>query len=75
VQSIIHSLGTNEFPRIKVGIGSSTGETIDYVLSRFSKKDRVIMDETEALAADAVEAILSDGVEAAMNKFNAVSVE
>jgi PTH1 family peptidyl-tRNA hydrolase len=75
VQSIIETLHTNEFPRVRIGIGSARGETVDYVLSRFNRQERPVVDTAIQIAADAVEAILGDGVEAAMNKFNSTAVQ
>ena len=69
--SIIHSLGTQEFARIRIGIGSPSGDMIDYVLSRFRKEERRTVSEVVGRAADAAEAILAAGVEQAMNQFNA----
>lgn len=70
MKSIIYRLGTQEFPRLRVGIGSARCEAIDHVLSRFSRAERKIADEAIMDAADAVEMILSDGLEAAMNRYN-----
>ena len=71
LRSIIHSLGMEDFPRIRVGIGSPKGEMVDFVLSRFHKSERGVVDEAVNRAADAVEAILSEGIEPTMNRFNA----
>jgi PTH1 family peptidyl-tRNA hydrolase len=73
MKSIIHCLGTQEFPRIRIGIGSAGDDTVDYVLSRFSRKDREVIDRSIELAADAVETFISDGIDAAMNRFNAAT--
>lgn len=69
MQSIIDHLHSSEFPRIRIGIGRS-GDAIDHVLSRFSRSERAIIDETLQSAADAIEMILGQGIEAAMNAFN-----
>ncbi|MGC8862556.1 MAG: aminoacyl-tRNA hydrolase [Armatimonadota bacterium] len=69
VNSIIQALGSSDFPRIRVGIGRS-GDAIDYVLSRFTRREREIIDPALQSAADALEVILDEGIEAAMNKFN-----
>lgn len=70
LRSIIHSLGTEEFARIRIGIGSPEGEMVDYVLSRFRREERRIVSEVVKGAVDAIEAILTAGVERAMNRFN-----
>ncbi len=68
--SIIRSLGTQEFIRVRVGIGSSAGDRIKHVLGRFNRAERSIVKEAVMDAADAVESMLADGVEQAMNRFN-----
>ena len=72
IKSIISHLGTEEFPRIKIGIGEKPKkmDLADYVLGRFSKEERPIIRESAASAAKAVYCILTDGMDAAMNKFN-----
>lgn len=72
IKSIMAHLGSEEFPRIRIGIGHE-GEAIDHVLSRFGRKEREIMDDTLQRAADAVETILEDGIDAAMNEYNRAS--
>lgn len=64
-KSLIHMLKSEEYPRIKIGIGKE-GETIDHVLSRFHPDERAAIDEAIAKAARAAEIILADGLERAM---------
>ena len=72
MRSIIDSLGTQDFARLRVGIGRPEGnDAIDYVLGDFTAAERQIMAESYARAAEAVECILTEGMEAAMNRFNA----
>lgn len=71
MNSIIQHLHSQEFPRIRIGIGHQ-GEAIDHVLSRFSRKDRAIIDQATEQAADALDMILEEGIEAAMNVHNRV---
>jgi len=72
LRSIVAHLHTQDFARIRIGIGKPPGqrEGADHVLRRFGKAERTLIDVTVELAADAVEAILADGVEVAMNRFN-----
>lgn len=73
VQSIIANLGTQEFPRIRVGIDRPPGEgehVISYVLSDFSREEQKVVDEVKEKVAEAVEVILTQGIAAAMNRFN-----
>ena len=72
VKNIIAHLGTQEFPRIKVGVGDKPKgmDLADYVLGHFSKEDQAKMDEAFKDAADAAEMILDKGMDAAMNHYN-----
>jgi len=70
LRSILEMAGTEEIPRLRLGIGENSGDLIDYVLSPFTSKEREIMDETLIRAGEAVEAVLTDGLEKAMNQFN-----
>jgi PTH1 family peptidyl-tRNA hydrolase len=69
MRSIIARLHSEDFPRMRIGIGRS-GEAIDHVLSRFSRNDRAIIDVTIEQAVDALNMILEEGIEAAMNVYN-----
>lgn len=73
IKSIIAHLGTQEFPRIRVGIGEKPNrmDLADYVLSRFSKGEQVLMDDAFKEAADAAAMMVSEGADPAMNHFNA----
>ena len=72
IKNIIAHLGTQEFPRIKVGVGDKPPrmDLADYVLSCFSKEDREKMEQAFKDAADAVEVMITEGADAAMNRFN-----
>ena len=72
IKNIIQELGTQKFVRIKVGVGAKPKgwDLADYVLGRFGKEDRKLVDEAQERACKAVELILSDGPDAAMNEYN-----
>lgn len=73
IKNIIAQLGTQEFPRIKIGVGNKPPriDLVDYVLGRFSKEERAVMEEAFKEAAKAAQVMISEGAEAAMNRFNA----
>lgn len=73
IKNIIAQLGTQEFPRIKVGVGAKPPrmDLAAYVLSRFSKGEQELMDEAFREAADAAVMMMRDGAERAMNHYNA----
>lgn len=72
MKSIIARLGTNEFYRIKIGVGDKPKgwDLADYVLGRFAKEEEPLMREALGSAARACESILLEGADAAMNHFN-----
>lgn len=72
IKSIIAHLGTEEFKRIKIGVGDKPAgwDLADYVLGRFDDLDRKLADEGIENAAKAAEVIISEGIQTAMNKYN-----
>src|SRR5438067_6048615 len=72
VESIIGALGTQEFTRVRVGIGPERAvrDGARYVLSQFKRSQYKALDELLDRAADAVEAIVKEGTAPAMNRFN-----
>ena len=75
IKDILYHLQTDEFPRIKVGVGSSPHpdyNLADWVLAPIAKNDADLFSQAVSRAADAVECILKDGMETAMNRFNGV---
>lgn len=72
IESIIQSIGSRDFIRVKIGIGrDSEIRAEDYVLGKFGRAEMGLMNEAIRRAADAVQSIVSEGVEKAMNTFNA----
>ena len=72
LKSIIAHLGTEEFQRVKIGVGAKPAgwDLADYVLGRFDDSDRKLADEGVENAAKAVECMLEEGIQTAMNKYN-----
>ena len=70
MKSIIRHLDTEEFPRLRIGIGSPTYSQTDYVLSEFDEPDKLQIDQVVQRAADAIEMLIEDGIQNAMNQFN-----
>lgn len=71
VQSIIDSIGTKNFIRVKIGIGKDPAQDVsDYVLSPFKKEEKSIVKEKILQAADSIVTIINEGVEKAMNIYN-----
>ena len=73
LKSIISVLGTDAFPRIRLGVGSPPHpdyDMADWVLSAFHDQDAVVMRETAGRAAEAVECCIVQGLEKAMSLYN-----
>jgi len=78
VKSISGALGTEEWLRIRIGVGKpalADGREIkaggrDYLLSQFRKQELAVLDEVLDRVEDAVKTVLTEGVSAAMNRFN-----
>lgn len=70
--SVIEVLGTEAFPRLRVGIDQppSDVELVDYVLGEFDVQEEESIEGAVVRATDAILSILSDGLEQAMNTFN-----
>ena len=72
IKNIIAHLGTQEFQRIRIGVGAKPKEydLTDYVLGRFSAEDRKLVEEAFANAADAVRLMVQGKTDEAMNLYN-----
>lgn len=72
IKNIIAHLGTQVFPRVKVGVGEKPRmmDLADYVLSHFTREEQEKMNNAFREAADAVAMMVSQGLEPAMNKYN-----
>lgn len=76
LESIVHALGAESFPRLRIGIatGVHRGDISPYVLSPFKRKDGRHVAHATALAVDAIVALLTDGIDKAMSTFNKMKV-
>lgn len=73
MKSIIYLIQSDDFPRLRIGIGRPQNEnieTVNHVLGKFDEEESKIMSEAVAKAAEAVLAVLDKGVEKAMNEVN-----
>ena len=72
IKNIIAHLGTQEFPRIKVGIGSKPEgwDLADYVLSKYSKAERECLRDAQQDVVGAAALMVHDDVDGAMNQYN-----
>lgn len=73
LKSVIARLGTDQFPRIRLGVGDKPHpdyDMADWVLSAFKGQDAADMELVVKKAADAVECYITEGADRAMNKFN-----
>lgn len=73
LKNIIQHLGTDQFPRLKLGVGGKPHpdyNMADWVLGQLQGEDKKVMEQAVKRAADAVECLLAEGIDRAMNKFN-----
>jgi PTH1 family peptidyl-tRNA hydrolase len=71
LKSVIQELGTDEFARLRIGVGRQDGELKNHVLGRFDPDERPQVEAAVKRAADAAEIFANENILAAMNKFNA----
>ena len=72
MKSVIKEIGTEKFPRVRVGIGKPEhkGDLINYVIGKIPEEDKKILEKSTDIARDAVIEIIKSGIDKAMNKFN-----
>lgn len=70
IKSIIAHLGSDEFSRIKIGVGQPKGDLVNHVLGKFSKEENEILEESLEATKLSVEIILKEDTSSAMNKYN-----
>ena len=73
LKNIIQHLGTDQFPRVRLGVGEKPHpdyDLADWVLGKFQGEDKKAIDAAVKKAADAIDCILSQGLDKGMNKFN-----
>jgi peptidyl-tRNA hydrolase, PTH1 family len=70
MKSAITHLGTQKFPRLRIGIGSKDQDAISHVLGSFSPSEKTLIKEVNQYAVGAIEVSIREGVEKAMNLFN-----
>lgn len=72
MRDIIERLGTEDFPRVRIGIGKPIGAGVDYVLGRFEPEELDLILPAIRLAADACTYVVTEGIQSAMNRVNGV---
>jgi peptidyl-tRNA hydrolase, PTH1 family len=71
LESVVVQLGTDQVPRLRIGIGDSPREgSVDYVLGKFFEEERPVVVSAVKRAADAVKCAIDNGLVSAMNTFN-----
>ena len=72
MKSLVKELGSEQFKRVKVGIGNeeAKGDLINFVLGRFSSEELIEIEKSTDKAVDAVITIVKDGIVKAMNDYN-----
>lgn len=70
VSSIIECLATENFPRLRIGIGPCVGEPVDFVLSDFTKDELNVLEESLKVSVEATKFFIDFGFDKAMGKYN-----
>ena len=72
IESIIKEIGTDNFARLRIGIGSPAGRSrgVNYVLGRFSPAEKEVLEDVLESCVSAAEEIMARGPESGMNRFN-----
>lgn len=71
MRSIIYTLQTDQFPRIRIGVGKPEhGDLVNHVIGRFSKEEIPTMIDAIERSSEAVETMVTDGIDLAMNRYN-----
>ena len=70
IKSIIAHIGSDVFPRIKVGVGQPSGDLIKHVLGKFTKEEAHILSESINISTKAAKEIIKTDTKTAMNQFN-----
>jgi len=73
IKNIIAHLGTDQFPRVKVGVGAPAHpehEMIDWVIGNFTPAEKKVVEEAVSRALDAAECLIEKGVSEAQNRYN-----
>lgn len=76
MKSIISHLGSQDFSRLRIGIGKSTGkkQTVSHVLGKFAPEEKTVIREVLQLSTEAIECSLREGVEKAMSLYNSKQI-
>jgi len=78
LKSIIEKLGTNQFQRMRIGIGSQGAggrDLSDYVLEEFGKREFGLIDKVLDVVSEAIKTYLAEGIDMAMTRFNNVEIK
>ncbi|MEK6676587.1 MAG: aminoacyl-tRNA hydrolase [Planctomycetota bacterium] len=70
LQDVVDRLGTDQWSRLRIGIGAAVGDPAQYVLSRFCRDEMPVVNRAVLYAADAIESWVHRGAEATMSRFN-----
>ena len=72
MKSVVHEIQTEEFPRIRIGIGNPEykNDLLNYILTKIPEEEYIVLEGAIKNAANAIEEIINNGIESAMNKFN-----
>lgn len=75
LRSIIGALGTDDFPRLRIGVGQPSVDAAEYVLGRFSVDEKKVLKTVIDHGIKGIRMLVRDGLEKAQNYINSIRVE
>ncbi|MBR0576404.1 aminoacyl-tRNA hydrolase [Proteiniclasticum sp. BAD-10] len=75
IKSAIALLGTEDFPRVKVGVGAPSHDLVRHVLGKFAPEEMPLLEQTLEAAKNAVHSILHNGIDSAISEYNGFRAE
>lgn len=75
IKSTISALGSDNFPRVKIGIGAAKHDLVKHVLGKFSAEEKSVLDQAIAAAKESVFTMVKESVDSAISEYNGFKVE
>jgi len=75
VKSTISALGSDNFPRVKIGVGAAKHDLVKHVLGKFTAEEKIFVDKALSAAREAVFAMIQNSVDAAISEYNGFKAE
>lgn len=74
LRSVIEKVGSDKFPRLRIGVGQPYEDAVDYVLDRFKQNEKKVLDQVIALGIEGIEIFLFNSISKAQNFVNSIDL-